>query len=582
MKLEKAQINGYGNLENVNVEFTDGINIIRGNNESGKSTLGHFIKAMLYGVNRNKGKSAYSEIERFKPWSNGDFSGKIEYTHERQKFSVFRDFNRNNTKVFDVEGNEITALFNKDKMRGAELGFTHLGIDEETFVNSVFISQASSTVETNERNSLIQKITNIIQSGDEAISYDKAKLKLHKFLLDEVGTERTYNKPINTVVREIDTLEKMQNELISDREKKEEIIIKKKIATQKIKEEKKKLESIKKVFEIKDRYSKMIIDREKEYEISLKVFEKEKEEKIESRKRTKRFIMFGAITITLIIAITLFFLKIKYIPMGILLIGVISAFCIDKFFPMDVTTSTIQDIDVTRENLKRKEKKELSNLNGDEICEKLLEKKVNDISSLLYEKEKELNDLTLEEHKLYIEEEALNEKVGRLNDIEEQLSELYEKEEDLRKLEFSIKLAEDVLYKSYEEIKAKIVPDIEQNIKKNIERTTNGQYANVIYNDKLGLLTENVLGETITINKLSMGTIDQIYLGFRMAIAEKIGEAPLFLDETFAYYDDERLENILKVLEKQGNRVQIFIMTCSTREKNILDKLKIKYNEIVI
>ena len=129
-------------------------------------------------------------------------------------------------------------------------------------------------------------------------------------------------------------------------------------------------------------------------------------------------------------------------------------------------------------------------------------------------------------------------------------------------------------------MKADIVPHIEQSIKNNIAETTNGNYLNVIYNDRVGLLVENPVGETITIDKLSMGTIDQMYLGFRFAIAEKIDNAPIFLDETFAYYDDERLENVLNVLEEKSKTTQIFIMTCSDREKRILEKLKIKYNEI--
>ena len=77
-----------------------------------------------------------------------------------------------------------------------------------------------------------------------------------------------------------------------------------------------------------------------------------------------------------------------------------------------------------------------------------------------------------------------------------------------------------------------------------------------------------------------MGTIDQAYLGFRLAILNKLSNVPMILDETFAYYDDMRLENILKVLEKISNNKQIIIFTCSEREKEILDKRNVKYNLI--
>ena len=39
MKIENLKINGFGKLEDKEIEFSNGINIIQGNNESGKSTI---------------------------------------------------------------------------------------------------------------------------------------------------------------------------------------------------------------------------------------------------------------------------------------------------------------------------------------------------------------------------------------------------------------------------------------------------------------------------------------------------------------------------------------------------------------
>lgn len=580
MKINKIQINGFGNIANKTMDFSDGINIIHGNNESGKSTTVHFIKSMFYGINKNKAGNNFSELERFKPWKDNDFSGKIEYIHDGKKYLAYRDFNRNNSKVFDEEGNEITALFNKDKSRGVELGFTHLGVDEETFFNSVFITQGNSVVENDERKNVLQKITNIIQSGDESVSYDKAKQKLHKILLDEVGTERTHNKPINVVTREIDTVERMKESLISNKDKKEKIIENQKVIAEKIKALEEEYDNVKKVYEVKDRYSKLVAEREKEYEISLKLFEKEKEEKVDVQKKTKYSLIILITAVLAIISVVLIYFNLQlfaFIPAGAI---VVSTLLINRFFSMEVNINEPQNLDVIKENLKRKEKKELELLNKSGISEKLTEKNIQEIKNLISEIEKNKNDLKLEEHKLVIENDAISEHMGRLNDVEEQLSDLYEKEENIRKLEFSISLAKEKLDEAYEELKADIVPHLEQSIKNNIAETTNGNYLNARYNDRLGLLIENTVGETITIDKLSMGTIDQMYLGFRFAIAEKIDNAPVFLDETFAYYDDERLENILRVLEQKSKNTQVFIMTCSDREKRILEDLKIRYNII--
>ena len=53
---------------------------------------------------------------------------------------------------------------------------------------------------------------------------------------------------------------------------------------------------------------------------------------------------------------------------------------------------------------------------------------------------------------------------------------------------------------------------------------------------------------------------------------------PIILDEAFAYYDDLRLENILKFLSTQLKDHQLIIFTCTKREEKILNNLSIPYN----
>ena len=55
---------------------------------------------------------------------------------------------------------------------------------------------------------------------------------------------------------------------------------------------------------------------------------------------------------------------------------------------------------------------------------------------------------------------------------------------------------------------------------------------------------------------------------------------PIILDESFAYYDNERLENILKFINENYKENQVIIFSCSNREKEIMDRSDIKYNFI--
>ena len=90
------------------------------------------------------------------------------------------------------------------------------------------------------------------------------------------------------------------------------------------------------------------------------------------------------------------------------------------------------------------------------------------------------------------------------------------------------------------------------------------------------------LGNYVNANFLSIGTIDQIYISLRISSIDDLTpeNMPIFLDETFAYFDNSRLENILSFLNTKYKDKQIIILTCTKREMEILDKLKIDYNKV--
>ena len=77
----------------------------------------------------------------------------------------------------------------------------------------------------------------------------------------------------------------------------------------------------------------------------------------------------------------------------------------------------------------------------------------------------------------------------------------------------------------------------------------------------------------IPAERLSRGTVEQIYLAVRLAAADILLEepVPLILDDVFAFYDDKRLESALKWLSSQ--RKQVIIFTCHKREEEIAKRV---------
>ena len=111
-----------------------------------------------------------------------------------------------------------------------------------------------------------------------------------------------------------------------------------------------------------------------------------------------------------------------------------------------------------------------------------------------------------------------------------------------------------------------------------VKTITNGKYVKVYVNDEIEV--EDYLGKIYSIDKLSFGTIEEIYFSLRVSIALMISEEkfPIILDESFVYFDDNRLRSILNYLYSLDN--QIIILSSNKREKNLLDFENYDYNFI--
>ena len=169
-----------------------------------------------------------------------------------------------------------------------------------------------------------------------------------------------------------------------------------------------------------------------------------------------------------------------------------------------------------------------------------------------------------------------------MSNLEEKLVDNKNKMSTLRKLNSSMELVKEVLSNAYEKMKKSVTPKFTQELSNTISKITDGKYTNIVPNDEQGLLVELDNGNYEPASKLSVGTIDQLYLSLRLSMVEELSEEnmPIILDEVFAYYDDERLKNTLSFLNEKCNNHQILIFSCTDREKEMLEKLKIKFNYI--
>ena len=595
MKLNKLKINSYGNLQNREMEFNK-LNIIFGENEAGKTTLQNFIMSMFYGMEKKKGKEAFSDVDKYTPWKGTtDFSGKISYElDDNTKYGIFRDFTKKNPEIYDETGKDITKDFSVDKKTGNNFFISQIGLDRDTLEKTVFTKQNSLKLDSSEQDLLIQKVSNMVESGDEEVSFKKALKSLNDRKLKEVGTDRSQEKPINIASNNIRQYEIELKEIENARDSKEEI----EFSIQKIEKD------IEKNINDSSLYAKIkeIVNNDRQEEEKIKAKEeiiKENNEKIsklqndinnlDKKKKNKIYIVMFLISILAsILGIVFIKSNLKYLVL-ILIPLVVCLYLINRRKNSSVKISSElnvleennnklkDDVETQRRNLLKVneiQKQDLIKAYGYEI-EDLFS---SNIDLAISNNFKRTNELELEKHKKELDYKDIEPKMERLAHVEELLDLEKERFEELKERQEDFDLAKDLLNQSYEEMKKNITPKFNNDFNSLVNIFTNGKYNRVIFNDGIYVEVEN--GQMISLEGLSFGTIQEIYLALRLAMVKELSKenVPIILDEPFAYFDDNRIAKVLESLNQLDNQVIIF--SCSKREKEILNRVGLEYNFI--
>lgn len=237
-------------------------------------------------------------------------------------------------------------------------------------------------------------------------------------------------------------------------------------------------------------------------------------------------------------------------------------------------------------SLKNIEKEKLKNTYRNRIDIYEINKLVNS-DNVGYQLENTLNQINekkLELHRIELSKNNILPQLEDLAKIEEEITITEEEYEGLIKKNNAMIVVKQVLENAYEKMKNNVTPKFTNDLSNNIAKISNGKYNKVSINDENGLMVELNSGEYVSAERLSLGTIDQLYLSLRLSMNTEVSSEnmPIILDEAFAYYDDERLENILKYLAENYSEKQIIILTCTNREENIFRKLGYNYNKVVL
>jgi len=179
MRIDKVEIDGFGKLNNVSFDFTDGVNLIFGENESGKSTLCEFILAAFYGLPNESKKTAddMPPRKKYRPWNTESYGGRVYFTFEGRELVIERSFKgtKRGDKAVLRDAKNWEELDNSD-----DFGTKIFGISREAFLKTLYVKSFGADSLKSDDGEIMSRLSNLETSGTEDVSYSKIMNAMEK------------------------------------------------------------------------------------------------------------------------------------------------------------------------------------------------------------------------------------------------------------------------------------------------------------------------------------------------------------------------------------------------------------------
>ena len=220
MIIKRFTIKNFGKIHDRTMELSPGINVLYGENESGKTTVHTFLKSMFYGIQRQRGKAARTDTySMYEPWENpAVFGGTLWFENGGKNFRLTRNFYKTDQsweflceddgEVLDLEKGDLDAV----------LG----GVSEVVYENTVSVAQLKSVTGQD----LVRELQNYMASyqgtGDSELDIGRAMqmLKMNRkgFQVQAQKRQKETEKEQEKLVAKMDYIRSEMQNLNDQRE----------------------------------------------------------------------------------------------------------------------------------------------------------------------------------------------------------------------------------------------------------------------------------------------------------------------------------------------------------------------------
>lgn len=620
MIIREANIGKFGKLENQKYQFAPQINVIYGANESGKSTLMQFLKAMLFGLEKTRVRKTLDTYNRYEPWDTpAYFYGSMIFETGQQQFLLERNFyyKEKRARLVNIrDGEELSVEY-------GDLDMLLGNVSAAAYENTCCIGQ-EQLLPGRELGVLLEdERSNLAQTGSGDFQLSKALQELEQKRKNAEKTRKELEQQRLSHIHQLEVNQQvLERDIAGLKAQQEKQSTQQGTVQEQVRALQQQMEPVQTAYQTvcrrEQELQSAVALEQSEWEQAEREqwkreqFRREQEEAEALQQKSGKNAGFSPLLLIgvagLILAPVLRsamdgFQKIapalNIICIILILAGLVSAYRKSREKKTaDSGQKHRQSVNDSVQNHREQDSRANDRANLQSVEREgrkaALDQQLQRVCQQKATLEEQLQKLKGQKKSLQLQvarqegsgdqlQSQIQEKEVELENLTEQVAELQQEtldEQHAREDRDALELAAETMSSLAARMSKTLEHTLDKEMSEILAQITRNVHEQLQVTDGQGIVLAEQLQKR-TPEAYSQGTMQQAYFSYRMAAGHMLMKEeplPFLLDETFANYDEERLRQTLRWLAEQEN--QIFLFTCRETEMRLLTEEDIPFASI--
>lgn len=620
MIIREANIGKFGKLENQKYQFAPQINVIYGANESGKSTLMQFLKAMLFGLEKTRVRKTLDTYNRYEPWDTpAYFYGSMMFETGQQQFLLERNFyyKEKRARLVNIrDGEELSVEY-------GDLDMLLGNVSAAAYENTCCIGQ-EQLLPGRELGVLLEdERSNLAQTGSGDFQLSKALQELEQKRKNAEKTRKELEQQRLSHIHQLEVNQQvLERDIAGLKAQQEKQSMQQGTVQEQVRALQQQMEPVQTAYQTvcrrEQELQSTVALEQSEWEQAEREqwkreqFRREQEKTDALQQKSGKNAGFSPLLLIgvagLILAPVLRsamdgFQKIapalNIICIILILVGLVSAYRKSREKKTaDSGQKHRQSVNDSVQNHREQDSRANARANLQSVEREgrkaALDQQLQRVCQQKSTLEEQLQKLKDQKKALQLQaarqegsgdqlQSQIQEKEVELENLTEQVAELQQEtldEQHAREDRDALELAAEIMSRLAARMSKTLEHTLDKEMSEILAQITGNVHEQLQVTDGQGIVLAEQLQKR-TPEAYSQGTMQQAYFSYRMAAGHMLMKEeplPFLLDETFANYDEERLRQTLRWLAEQEN--QIFLFTCRETEMRLLTEEDIPFASI--